>query len=148
MLESREFLGSVPSPERSFCRFLQPEESPQSRRLKQRNLAAQVPARVRRAICSRRAAPTEGFNDVMYVSRRGPEIYRHWRLGEVDISVTFVAPFILEVDAGNRSFSWRRARRCLELFGTGSVRSLRDLRKNVAISRGWEPPDTSSSQVC
>jgi NitT/TauT family transport system substrate-binding protein len=43
---------------------------------------------------------TEGFSDVTYVKQSGAGIYKSLGSGEVDISVTFVAPFILEVDAG------------------------------------------------
>jgi len=79
---------------------------------------------------------TEGFNDVMYVKQAGAGIYKALASGEVDISVTFVAPFILEVDAGKPIVLLGGAHvGCLELFGTGSVRSLRDLKgKTVAIS--------------
>jgi NitT/TauT family transport system substrate-binding protein len=56
--------------------------------------------------------------------------------GEADISVTFVAPFILEVDAGKPVILLGGVHvGCLELVGTERVRSLRDLKgKTVAIS--------------
>jgi NitT/TauT family transport system substrate-binding protein len=79
---------------------------------------------------------TEGFSDVTYVKQRGAGIYKSLASGEVDISVTFVAPFILEVDAGEPVVLLGGVHvGCLELVGTDQVRSLRDLKgKTVAVS--------------
>jgi NitT/TauT family transport system substrate-binding protein len=79
---------------------------------------------------------TEGFSDVTYVKQRGAGIYKSLASGEVDISVTFVAPFILEVDAGEPVVLLGGVHvGCLELVGTEQVRSLRDLKgKTVAVS--------------
>jgi NitT/TauT family transport system substrate-binding protein len=79
---------------------------------------------------------TEGFIDVTYVKQPGALLYKSLASGEVDISVTFVAPFILEVDAGKPVVLLGGAHvGCLELFGTERVRSLRDLKgKTVAVS--------------
>jgi NitT/TauT family transport system substrate-binding protein len=83
----------------------------------------------------------EGFGDVTYLKQQGAAIYKSLASGEVDISVTFVAPFILEVDAGKPIVLLGGAHvGCLELFGTESVRSLRDLKgKTVAISATGAP---------
>jgi NitT/TauT family transport system substrate-binding protein len=79
---------------------------------------------------------TEGFSDVTYVKQRGAGIYKSLASGEVDISVTFVAPFILEADAGEPVVLLGGVHvGCLELVGTEQVRSLRDLKgKTVAVS--------------
>jgi NitT/TauT family transport system substrate-binding protein len=79
---------------------------------------------------------TEGFSNVTYVKQQGAEIYKSLASGEVDISVTFVAPFILEVDTGKPVVLLGGAHvGCLELVGTDRVRSLRDLKgKTVAVS--------------
>src|SRR5262249_17881891 len=79
---------------------------------------------------------TEGFNDVMYVKQPGGGIYKSLASGECDISVTFVAPFILEIDAGKPIVLLGGAHvGCIELVGTEKVHSLRDLKgKTVAIS--------------
>jgi NitT/TauT family transport system substrate-binding protein len=79
---------------------------------------------------------TEGFTDVRYVKVSGAGIYKSLASGEVDVSVNFVAPFILEVDAEKPVVLLGGAHvGCLELIGTDRVRSLRDLKgKTVAIS--------------
>jgi NitT/TauT family transport system substrate-binding protein len=79
---------------------------------------------------------TEGFSNVAYVKQQGAGIYKSLASGEVDISVTFVAPFILEVDAGEPIVLLGGAHAgCLELVGTDRVRSLRDLKgKTVAVT--------------
>jgi NitT/TauT family transport system substrate-binding protein len=79
---------------------------------------------------------TEGFSNVAYVKQQGAGIYKSLASGEVDISVTFVAPFILEVDAGEPIVLLGGAHvGCLELVGTDRVRSLRDLKgKTVAVT--------------
>src|SRR5262249_24015766 len=61
---------------------------------------------------------TEGFNDVMYVKQPGGGIYKSLASGECDISVTFVAPFILEIDAGKPIVLLGGAHvGCIELVG-------------------------------
>ena len=84
---------------------------------------------------------TEGFNDVTYVKQPGGGIYKSLASGECDISVTFVAPFILEIDAGKPIVLLGGAHvGCIELFGTDRVRSLRDLKgKTVAVSAMGAP---------
>jgi NitT/TauT family transport system substrate-binding protein len=79
---------------------------------------------------------TEGFSDVTYVKQPGALLFKSLASGEVDIGVTFVAPFILEIDAGKPVVLLGGAHvGCLELFGTDRIRSLRDLRgKTVAVS--------------
>jgi NitT/TauT family transport system substrate-binding protein len=84
---------------------------------------------------------TEGFTDVTYVKQPGAGSYKSLASGEIDISVTFVAPFILEVDAGKPVVLLGGAHvGCFELFGTDRVHSLRDLKgKTVAISALGSP---------
>jgi NitT/TauT family transport system substrate-binding protein len=79
---------------------------------------------------------TESFTDVTYVKEPGARLYKSLASGEVDISVTFVAPFILEIDAGKPIVLLGGAHvGCLELVSTDQVRSLRDLKgKTVAVS--------------
>ena len=84
----------------------------------------------------------EGFSDVKYVKQEtGAGLYKALVSGEADISTTFVAPFTLQVDAGEPVVLLAGAHvGCLELFGTERVRSLRDLRgKTVAISAVGAP---------
>lgn len=84
---------------------------------------------------------TEGFTDIQYLKQPGIQLYKSLSSGEVDICVTFAAPFILEVDAGNPVVLLGGAHvGCFELFGTDRVHSLRDLKgKTVAISALGSP---------
>ena len=78
----------------------------------------------------------EGFSDVQYVtSSSGVGTYRDMAAGNVDISMAFVAPFILQVDAGIPIVLLGGVHvGCFELFGTERVRTIRDLKgKTVAI---------------
>ena len=79
---------------------------------------------------------TERFNDITYVKQQGAGVYKSLVSGEADISVTFVAPFILEIDSGKPIVLLGGVHvGCLELFGTERIRSLRDLKgKTVAVS--------------
>jgi len=83
----------------------------------------------------------EGFTDVLYVNEPGDRLYKSLALGEVDVGVTFVAPFILEVDAGKPVILLGGAHAgCMELFANERVRSLRELKsKTVAISALGSP---------
>jgi NitT/TauT family transport system substrate-binding protein len=84
----------------------------------------------------------EGFTDVQYVkiadTGKLPKVLAY---GEADIGVTFVGPFILQVDAGDPAFLLAGVHvGCFELFGTDRVRSIRDLKgKTVAVSALGSP---------
>ncbi len=77
----------------------------------------------------------EGFIDVKYVKKPGGGVYKDLGSGETDMSMIFVAPFILQVDAGEPIVLLAGGHvGCLELFGTERVRSLHDLKgKTVAV---------------
>jgi len=97
-------------------------------------------ARILRGIC---VAPQyvaeellrgEGFTDVRYVrTERGS--FEDLASGEADISMAFVAPFIIRVDAGDPVVLLGGVHAgCFELFGTDRVRAIRDLKgKTVAV---------------
>ncbi len=76
----------------------------------------------------------EGFTEVQYVNV-GFTPYKAFATGEVDISMAFVAPFIMQVDAGDPVVLLGGVHvGCYELFSTGQVRSIRDLkRRTVAV---------------
>jgi NitT/TauT family transport system substrate-binding protein len=109
------------------------EPSPETTKLRlaQSTSACQAPLYVAEELLR-----SEGFRDVTYVKQQGAGIYTSLASGEVDISVNFVAPFIIEVDAGKPIVLLGGAHiGCLELFGTERVRSLRDLKgKTIAVS--------------
>ena len=84
----------------------------------------------------------EGFSDVQYV--KVPDAAKLPKLlasGEADIAVTFVGPFILQVDTGDPAVFLAGVHvGCFELFGTDRIRSIRDLKgRAVAVSALGSP---------
>ncbi len=78
----------------------------------------------------------EGFSDVQYVrAAAGIGTAKALAAGEADITLNFVAPFIIRVDAGDPVVLLAGVHTgCFELFGTERIRSIRDLRgKTVAL---------------
>ncbi|HYT79122.1 MAG TPA: ABC transporter substrate-binding protein [Actinomycetota bacterium] len=78
----------------------------------------------------------EGFTDVQYISKQGTEeIEPALASGEADLNGHFAAPLILRVEAGDPIVILAGEHvGCFELFGTGAVRSIRDLKgKTVAV---------------
>ncbi len=81
----------------------------------------------------------EGFTEVQYVevelTQLTTAIYRHLASGELDISMAFAPPFIIQVDAGTPIVILGGVHvGCFELFGTERVHAIRDLKgKTVAI---------------
>jgi len=76
----------------------------------------------------------EGFVDVQYVQfLTNP--YKAFASGDVDLSMAFVAPFILQVDRGNPIVLLGGVHvGCYELFGSDRVHAIRDLRgKTVSV---------------
>lgn len=77
----------------------------------------------------------EGFQDVQYLKVSTAEVYKAIASGEVDISMAFIAPFILQVDKGIPIVLLGGVHvGCFELFGTDKVRAVSDLKgKTVAV---------------
>ena len=78
----------------------------------------------------------EGFADVQYVYvPDGAGTYKVLASGEADISMAFVAPFLIQVDAGSPIVMLAGIHvGCFELVGTEKVRTIRDLKgKAVAV---------------
>jgi NitT/TauT family transport system substrate-binding protein len=77
---------------------------------------------------------SEGFTDVQYV-KLGFTPYKAFSAGEVDLSMAFVAPFILQVETGDPIVLLAGVHvGCYELFGTDRVQAIRDLKgKRVAV---------------
>jgi NitT/TauT family transport system substrate-binding protein len=80
----------------------------------------------------------EGFTEVQYLKGVGAKA-----LGsdQADISMNFVAPFLIDVDAGAAIVLLAGIHvGCFELFGTDRVRAINDLRgKRVAVTGLGEP---------
>jgi NMT1/THI5 like len=77
----------------------------------------------------------EGFTDVQYLKVSTADVYKVIASGEVDISMAFIAPFILQVDKSIPIVLLGGVHvGCFELFGTDKVRAVSDLKgKTVAI---------------
>src|SRR6266545_1576916 len=78
----------------------------------------------------------EGFSDIKYVKMTVAGISKALASGEVDVSLHFVGPLVLRLDAGDPITVLGGVHPgCFELFGTDQVRVLRDLKgKTVAIT--------------
>jgi NitT/TauT family transport system substrate-binding protein len=76
----------------------------------------------------------EGFTDVEYLDL-APNLYSAMGSGRIDLSMAFVAPFIIQVDAAAPIVLLGGVHTgCFELFGTERVRAVRDLKgKTVAV---------------
>ena len=77
---------------------------------------------------------SEGLTDVQYVDV-GPDIYPAFASNKVDISMAFVAPFIVQLDANVPIVLLGGIHvGCFELFGQERVKAIRDLKgKAVAV---------------
>ncbi len=78
----------------------------------------------------------EGFTDLQYVKREAVgQLYKSLAAGEADINVAYIAPWIIQIDAGEPVVVLGGVHAgCYELFGTDRVRAIRDLKgKRVAI---------------
>ena len=80
--------------------------------------------------------PAEGFNDVQYVKVGRELLTKVVASREVDFAFNFAGPLLIPVDAGEPIVILAGGHvGCFELFGTGRVRAIRDLRgKTVAVS--------------
>jgi NitT/TauT family transport system substrate-binding protein len=86
---------------------------------------------------------SEGFTDVQYVEL-GTDIYPAFASNKVDISMAFVGPFIVQLDANVPIVLLAGIHvGCYELFGTERVHAIRDLKgKTVAIPSLGSPHHT------
>jgi NitT/TauT family transport system substrate-binding protein len=78
----------------------------------------------------------EGFTEVQYIKTEGNvEVVRALASGEAQISLAFVAPFIIQVDTGLPIVLLGGVHvGCFELFATERVQAIRDLKgKTVAV---------------
>ena len=77
---------------------------------------------------------SEGFTDIQYVFA-GVYLYLLIGSGAIDISMAFVAPFLVELEAGAPITLLGGVHiGCYELFGTREIRAIRDLKgKSVGV---------------
>ena len=129
------FLGVRPEPATA-------EPPPETTTLKVAHTPAicEAPAVVAEALLR-----SEGFSDVQYVEVGGGETFvrtlEFYASGDVDIGMVFVAPLIIQVDnlkpvvlLGGVHIG------CLELFASGRLRSIAEL-KGKAVGRSGSAPD-------
>jgi NitT/TauT family transport system substrate-binding protein len=76
----------------------------------------------------------EGFTNVQYVDL-STDVYSAFASGKIDISMAFVAPFIIQVESNVPIVLLGGVHSgCFELFGTERVKAIRDLKgKTVAV---------------
>ena len=77
---------------------------------------------------------SEGFTNVQYVEL-SVNVYEGFTAGTIDISMAFIAPYIIQMDAGLPLVLLGGVHAgCFELFGTDRIKAIRDLRgKTVAV---------------
>ena len=83
----------------------------------------------------------EGFSDIQYVKTPVAGISKALASGEVDVSLHFVAPLVIRLDAGDPITILGGVHPgCFELFATDRVRVIRDLKgKTIAITELGQP---------
>ena len=83
----------------------------------------------------------EGFSDIKYVKLPITDLSKALASGAVDISLQFVVPLVVQLDAGDPITLLGGVHvGCYELFGTDRVRVIRDLKgKTVAITELGQP---------
>jgi len=85
----------------------------------------------------------EGFTQVQYVFKSTPgEIGKALASGEADVNLHFAGPLIIGLDTGDPVVILAGSHiGCFELFGTGRIRAIRDLKgKSVAVPGLGSPP--------
>ena len=84
---------------------------------------------------------SEGFNSVRYVELLSANVYDAFAASTIDISMAFIAPYIIQMDAGVPLVLLGGVHAgCFELFGTDRVKAVRDLKgKTVAVPELGSP---------
>ncbi len=79
---------------------------------------------------------TEGFSRVQYIKREiGPGMFEPLRSGEANLSMGIAGPLMIEIEAGAPIVLLAGIHvGCYELFGTGGIRTIRNLKgKSVGV---------------
>src|SRR6516165_12290308 len=76
----------------------------------------------------------EGFTNIEYIET-GVNVYSGFTGGTIDLSMAFIAPYIIQLDAGLPLVLLGGVHAgCFELFGTERIKAVRDLKgKTVAV---------------
>jgi len=136
-MSRREFLGGVTLAGTAGFLGLQPrsaaaEPPPETTRLRMTRIPGLC---IAPQYVAQELLLAEGFTDLQYVDIGGVDPYPAFVSGQVDISMAFVPPFLMQVDAGLPIVLLAGVHvGCFELFGTGPVRAIRDLKhRSVAV---------------
>jgi NitT/TauT family transport system substrate-binding protein len=142
MIKRRAFLnglaaagvGSFVGPRPTFAA----EQPPETTRLR---IAQQPSICVAPQFIITELLKTEGFTDIKYVKVTLAGISKALASGEVDVSLHFVGPLVIQLDAGEPITVLGGVHvGCFELFGTDRIRTIRDLTgKTVAITEFGSP---------
>lgn len=83
--------------------------------------------------------PGEGFTEVQYVKVPGAgQVYPKLVSGEADISMAFIAPFLVQVEAGAPIVMLAGIHPgCFELFATNGIRAVKDLKGRTVSIPEW-----------
>ena len=83
----------------------------------------------------------EGFTEIKYVEMEAADVHAAFAAAKVDVSMAFVAPFIMQVDAGVPVVLLGGIHAgCFELFGTERVRAIHDLKGSTVAVPGLTSP--------
>ena len=131
----REFVGGLAAVGTTGVLGLRPvaaEPAPETTRLRLSQIAGIC---VAPQYVARELLQAEGFTDIRYVNIPETNPYPAFVSGEVDISMAFVAPFLVQLDAGLPIVLLAGVHvGCFEVFGTRGIRAIRDLKgKTVAV---------------
>jgi NitT/TauT family transport system substrate-binding protein len=131
----REFVGGLAAVGATGVLGLRPvaaEPAPETTRLRLSQIAGIC---VAPQYVAQELLQAEGFTDIRYVSIPETNPYPAFVSGEVDISMAFVAPFLVQLDAGLPIVLLAGVHvGCFEVFGTRGIRAIRDLKgKTVAV---------------
>lgn len=93
--------------------------------------------------------PAEGFTEVQYVQLPGISFVRATAAGEIDFALNFIGPILTRLEAGDPLVILSGAHiGCFELFASGQVRAVRDLKgKTVAVTQLGGPEHTFISSI-
>jgi NitT/TauT family transport system substrate-binding protein len=131
----REFVGGLAAVGATGVLGLRPvaaEPAPETTRLRLSQIAGIC---VAPQYVAQELLQAEGFTDIRYVNIPETNPYPAFVSGEVDISMAFVAPFLVQLDAGLPIVLLAGVHvGCFEVFGTRGIRAIRDLKgKTVAV---------------
>jgi NitT/TauT family transport system substrate-binding protein len=83
----------------------------------------------------------EGFSDVQYIDVANEDAYKAFADSKFDITMAFVAPFIIQADAGLPVTLLGGVHSgCYELFAKDNIKSVRDLKGKTVAVPGFGSP--------